>query len=65
MKNSFLKTEEKHNFLGKKDKLFNYKSKWPIYILDAYDKNGLWEKIQNKLDLIMGLLIGLTGIYIY
>jgi hypothetical protein len=35
--------------LGKKDKITNYKSKWLIYELDIFDKNGLWLKFKTEL----------------
>lgn len=53
MKKSFLKSlfKEKNNdfSLGKRDKILKYKSKWPIYELDVFDKNGLWIKFENLL----------------
>jgi hypothetical protein len=36
--------------LGKKDKITKYQSKWPIYELDVYDKNGLWNKFRTHLN---------------
>jgi hypothetical protein len=52
MKKSFLKSlfkSNKKNCLGKKDKILKYNSKWPIYELDVFDKNGLWKKFENHL----------------
>lgn len=49
MKKSFIKSLFKISdniFLGKKDKILEYKSKWPIYQLDLIDKNSLWKKFR-------------------
>jgi hypothetical protein len=37
-------------FLGKKDSFVNYQSKWMIYKLNVFDKNGLWIKFKDKLN---------------
>jgi len=37
--------------MGPKDKLFNYESKWPIYILHLTDKKGLLNKIETDLQI--------------
>ena len=52
MKKSFLKSlfkPNKKNYLGKRDKVLKYNSKWPIYELDVFDKNGLWINFENRL----------------
>lgn len=36
--------------MGPKDKMFQYKSHWPIYILHTLDSGGIWIKIQSKLE---------------
>jgi hypothetical protein len=36
--------------IGKNDAISEYKSKWPIYRLHLFDKNGLWLRFKNKLN---------------
>lgn len=38
--------------LGKTDKITNYQSKWDIYELDIFNKNGLWLKFKNILKIL-------------
>ena len=49
MKKSLFKNQKETIILGKNDLMTDYESKWPIYILDTYNKNGLWDKLQKKL----------------
>lgn len=51
MKISFFKRNKKENsFLGKKDEIVRYDSKWPIYLVDGYDPNGLLITFENVLE---------------
>jgi hypothetical protein len=50
MNNSTPKVGETNIVLGKKDIILNYKSKWPIYKLQVFDKKGLWLKFKGKMD---------------
>lgn len=53
MKISFLKkNKKKESFLSKKDGIVSYDSKWPIYLLDGYDPNGLLLKFENILEVL-------------
>lgn len=36
--------------VGKKDKILEFNSKWPIFKLNTNDKNGLWAGFRTKLD---------------
>jgi hypothetical protein len=38
--------------LGKKDKLLNFNSKWPIFRLNLLDKKGLWTIFNEKLNIL-------------
>lgn len=38
--------------MGKKDKTFNYISRWPIYTLHTLDTGGIWLKVKNQLDIL-------------
>jgi hypothetical protein len=42
---------EKQIKMGKKDNVFNYYSKWPIFILHTLDQTGIWLKIKTKIDI--------------
>ena len=48
MDNSIINTGNEM-FLGKYDIMLAYNSKWPIYKLSVFKKNGLWKKFKNKL----------------
>ena len=48
MDNSIINTGNEM-FLGKDDIMLAYNSKWPIYKLSVFKKNGLWKKFKNKL----------------
>lgn len=47
MKNT-IKNQEFIN-IGRKDKKYNYITKWPILNLDIKDPYGIWNTIQNRL----------------
>jgi hypothetical protein len=38
--------------LGKKDGVFQYNSNWPIFVLHKTDPNGIWTRLQNKLNIL-------------
>lgn len=38
--------------MGKKDKTFNYISRWPIYTLHTLDTDGIWLRVKNQLDIL-------------
>ena len=44
--------EEKPNVLGLKDKITEYNSRWPIYILHTLDIEGIWLKLKQQLDIL-------------
>jgi hypothetical protein len=44
--------EEKIIKMGKKDNVFTYYSKWPIFILHSLDQEGIWLKLKTKLDIL-------------
>jgi hypothetical protein len=48
--NSKLINDAKIIKMGSKDKMFRYKSHWPIYILHTLDENGIWIRIQTRLE---------------
>jgi hypothetical protein len=50
MDNSTPKEGQTNIVLGKNDLILNYFTKWPIYKLQLFDKNGLWLKFKNKLN---------------
>lgn len=45
-------TEENFDILGPKDKLIDYKSKWPIYVLHSVHSEGIWIRFNLKLDIL-------------
>jgi hypothetical protein len=36
--------------ISNQDKQYKYVGKWPILYLDIYDKNGIWNQVQNKIE---------------
>jgi len=44
--------EEKIVDLGKKDGVFQYDSRWPIFVLHLTDETGIWTRLQNKLNIL-------------
>ena len=38
--------------IGKKDRIINYKSKWPFYILNSLDPKGIWLRLKTQLDVL-------------
>lgn len=47
-----IKVSDNNIKIGKKDRVFNYTTRWPIYILHTLDIDGIWLRIKNKLDVL-------------
>lgn len=46
-------TEEEYVVdLGPKDGIYNYTSKWPIFLLHTLDQKGIWLRLKTKLDIL-------------
>lgn len=38
--------------LGRKDGIFTFDSKWPIFELDTVDKKGIWNRLQTQIQIM-------------
>jgi len=47
-----VETPETKPPISKKDRIINYKSKWPFYILNSLDKQGIWLRLKTNLDIM-------------
>lgn len=47
-----METQETKPPLGKKDRIIDYKSKWPFYVLNSLDTKGIWLRLKSNLDIL-------------
>ena len=47
-----METQETKPLLGKKDRIIDYKSKWPFYVLNSLDVGGIWLRLKSNLDIL-------------